>query len=174
MKMARPRDSSYIRCGKIGRAVGLKGECAVFWDSGAAPVETGDKLYLQKGDDKRVGYKVAAMRSQGRQFILRLDGVCKRDEAEALTGSVVYVDKHDLPRLSEGEFYCHEIVGMDVVTEDGRMLGRVVKIFTAGENDVYEIVDADGKELLLPAISDVILSIDKATNRITVRLLEES
>jgi 16S rRNA processing protein RimM len=64
---------------------------------------------------------------------------------------------------------------MEVETEDGGKLGRVVRIFTAGENDVYEVLPdgaKKGDEILIPAIGDVIISVDVEAKRMVIRPLE--
>jgi len=72
--------------------------------------------------------------------------------------------------LEEGDFYWYELVGMEVVADDGRALGRVESLLATGANDVLQVRDGD-REILLPNIPDVVLSVDRETKRITVRLL---
>lgn len=165
-----------ILCGRIGRAVGLKGECAVHWISGESPVATGDEILI---DDPESGshktYKVAALRRQGRSHFLRIEGVLDRTAGAILTNRDVFIDEGTLPELGRGEYYCHQIFGMEVVTEDGRKLGTVARIFTAGGNDVYEVLPDGakrGSEILIPAIDSVVLKIDVESKKITVRPLK--
>ncbi|MBN1282707.1 MAG: 16S rRNA processing protein RimM [Proteobacteria bacterium] len=164
---------NFIRCGRIGRAVGLKGECAVHWMSGASPVGAGGRIILEDSKGKgRIGYTVAALRKHGRSNFVRLEGVSDRAAAELLTNSAVFISKETLVELPAGQYYCHEIEGMEVVTEDGTPLGRVARIFAAGGSDVYEVVSEGGEELLVPAIDSVVLSIDVEKKRIVIRPLD--
>ena len=106
----------------------------------------------------------------GRVPVVRLEGVERREEAEALTGRYLEVEAEPLP---PGHYYWHELVGLRVVDEAGHELGRLVEVFRAGENEVYR-VEADGQpELLLPAIRDVIREIDLESSTMTVRYLSE-
>ena len=74
-------------------------------------------------------------------------------------------------RLPDGEYYWHEIIGLEVVTEDDRSLGKVVSVFPTGSNDVY-VCRGNGREILLPAIGDVVRRIDRDRKVMEVRLLK--
>jgi len=170
------KSGSWVICGRIGRAVGLKGECRVRWMSGACPVEIGGELFVAESDEKsHKPYTVAVLRRQGRFDIVRFVGISDRNAAEGLGGLELFQPEGDLPALPEGEYYCYQILGMRVATEEGRELGRVVRIFTAGERDVYEVMPdggGSGEEILIPASDDVILSVDVENERMIVRPME--
>ena len=93
-----------------------------------------------------------------------------RDRAEELRGRYLRVPGSALAALDEGEYYLFQLMGLAVVTEEGRDLGPVKDILETGANDVY-IVDTPTGELLLPAIPDVIKDVDLSAGRITVHLL---
>ncbi|MFA4874511.1 MAG: ribosome maturation factor RimM [bacterium] len=168
--------TEFVSCGRVGRAVGLKGENAVFWNSGQSPVELGGELFIpDKKTQDHKSYRIAALRTQGRFDVVRFDGISDRTGAESLRGSEIYLPEDRLPRLPAGEYYCYQILGLRVATEDGRELGKIVRIFTAGENDVYEVLPEDaarGQEVLIPAIADIVLSIDIEKGRVIVRPME--
>jgi 16S rRNA processing protein RimM len=75
-----------------------------------------------------------------------------------------------LEDLTEGEYYWRDIIGLDVYTQDGKRLGRIESVFPTGSNDVY--VCKGEREILIPAIADVIQGIDLDKNIMTVKLLE--
>ena len=77
-----------------------------------------------------------------------------------------------LPELPEGEYYHHQLLGLNVITDDGRELGALVDILETGANDVYTVRDADGTEILLPAIPPVILDISLVDRQMRVHLLD--
>ena len=169
--MQQKKDDSiteWVSCGRIGRAVGLKGECAVFWNSQECPVIVGASVYMPSDDgSSHKRYKVAALRTQGRFHVLRFEGIDDRQQARLLTGKELVRPSSHLPKLPNDQYYCYQILGLEVITEQGQNLGRVVRIFTAGENDVYEVLPEGarkGEEILLPAIKDVIVSIDLNEN----------
>lgn len=94
------------------------------------------------------------------------------NEVEKYKGTLLKVSAERLGELEENEFYFHEVVGMEVVTEDGNELGVVKEILTPGANDVWVVKMPKGKELLLPYIEDVILDVNVREKRVTVRLME--
>lgn len=169
-------DSHLVECGRIGRPIGLKGDCLIRWNNGKSPVEVGGRLFVAtKGNLKHITCQVAALRKQGRLSVVRFEGVDDRASAGKLRGATVYVPASGLNSLPDGEYYSYQILGLAVFTEDGNKLGKIVKIFTAGESDVYEVMPEGGRrgdEILIPAIEDVILSVDLSAGRMTVRLMD--
>lgn len=172
----RDHNTEWVGCGRIGRAVGLKGECAVFWNDAECPVEVGADLFVDAGDGKEYKmYKVAALRKQGRFDVLRLEGIDDRTAARSLANAKLVRPVEHLPKLPEGQYYCYQILGMEVQTDDGEKLGHIVRIFTAGENDVYEVLPEGaekGSEILIPAIADVIVSVDVDSKRMVIKPME--
>ncbi len=159
----------YLAIGRIVAPRGVRGELRV-------EVETEDperfrvleRVYL---GEEHVAYAVRGARLHDRQALLLLVGIDDRTAAEALRGSWVYVSIEDALPLAEGEYYYHQIVGLQTVTEDGDALGRVTQVFPTGANDVYVIQGPRG-EILLPALEGVILRIDLPNGRMTVRIPE--
>lgn len=107
-----------------------------------------------------------------RTVVLAFRGRNRIEDVRDLVGADLYVDKDNLPPLEEGEYYWHELIGMRVRTEEGEDLGRIRGIFNTGSNDVY-VVRKGSREILLPALRDVIRKVDLPGRRMTVRLLEE-
>ena len=73
--------------------------------------------------------------------------------------------------LPEGEFYYHELQGLSVVDENGGSLGKVTEILQTGANDVYVVTNNAGREILLPAIAEVILNVDLESKVIKAHLI---
>ena len=101
----------------------------------------------------------------GRVPVLRLEGVSDRAAAERLVGRYLEAPANALP---PDTYYWHQLIGLAAVDEAGAELGHVVEIFRAGENEVYRIEGPSG-ELLIPALRDVVRSIDLAARRMVVR-----
>jgi 16S rRNA processing protein RimM len=101
----------------------------------------------------------------GRVPILRLEGISDRESAERLAGRYLEAPAAPLP---PDTYYWHQLIGLAAVDEAGLELGHVVEVFRAGENEVYRIEGPAG-ELLVPALRDVVRSIDLAAGRIVVR-----
>lgn len=103
------------------------------------------------------------------QVLLCLEGIGDRNTAERWRNAYVYVPMEAALPLVKGEYYHHQIVGLTVVSVEGRELGRVVEVLTTGANDVY-LIEGNKGELLLPAIKDVILRVDLDEGKIVVRV----
>lgn len=101
----------------------------------------------------------------GRVPVLRLEGISDRAAAEGLAGR--YLEAPAVP-LPPETYYWHQLVGLDVVDEAGAELGMVVEVFRGGENEVYRIEGPAG-EVLVPALREVVRSIDLASGRMVVR-----
>ena len=104
-------------------------------------------------------------------LVVKLDVVADRDRAESLRGRPLTVPSHQVNPLPAGSYYHFEIIDMGVWTEDGEYVGEVKEVLPTGANDVY-VVKHDGKELLIPALQDVVLEVDTRHNKMTVRLPE--
>lgn len=104
----------------------------------------------------------------GGRCIVKLEGVQDRDQAEAIRNQVLRIKRSDIPPLADGEHYDFQIVGLRIVTTDGRDLGEIVQIMRTGANDIYE-TDAD---ILIPAVADIVQEIDLENGRIVVEPME--
>jgi len=152
----------------VGRVIaphGLRGDVKV------APLtdfperfERGSGLWL--GGSKLL---VESCRWAGKLVYLKFTGVDDRNGAENLRGALLQVTKsHD---LTEGTFYVHDVIGLEVRDRNGGRLGQVTDVLSTGANDVY-VVRGELGELLLPATGDVVLEIDAGARVMTVDVTE--
>lgn len=114
--------------------------------------------------------RVERHRLDRERVILKLAGIDDRSAAEALRGALVQVPLDQAVKLPAGSYYWHEIVGLRVQDTHGRLLGHVAEVLPTGSNDVYVVRSREG-ELLLPAIKDVVLDIDRERGVMTVELI---
>jgi 16S rRNA processing protein RimM len=91
------------------------------------------------------------------------------DSARELVGCKVYFPNDILQKLPPGEYYVHDIIGLDVYDEEGQWLGKIESVFPTGSNDVY-VCRGNNKEILLPAVSHVIKQINIHQRMITVKI----
>lgn len=154
----------------IGRRPhGLHGEMLV-------QVLSDDPERLQPGAElglgpQRLPATVKSARHHNQGLLIAFEEFPNREDIEPFRNVPLYVHVDDLPALDPGEYYAHQLVGLTVIDEAGRELGTVHEVLETGANDVYVLHNAEGKELLLPAIEDVVLDIDVDKRQITVRLL---
>lgn len=122
-------------------------------------------------------YRVRRSQPGEDAWVIQLDTVTSRASADALRGEIVEVADADLRRDDADSYFVHELIGLRVVTVDGRDLGLVEDVLVTGANDVYLVRGPLG-ETLIPAIGDVVEAIDlpSGTMRITPMpgLLDES
>lgn len=105
--------------------------------------------------------------------LLKFNGLETKNDVESLRGKFIQIERKDLFPLPKGHYYIFDIIGMDVLNEQGNYLGKVSDVLQTGSNDVYVVEAADAKTVLIPAIKQVVLNIDMDTKKITVKLQEE-
>ncbi|ACF14912.1 16S rRNA processing protein RimM [Chloroherpeton thalassium ATCC 35110] len=160
--------------GEILKSRGLKGEVKVrvITDFPESFLER-KSYYL--GKTERDAHKVqvlAAKIHKGFAFLL-LDGVDSVESADLLKGQFLFVDESQLMRVKGDFAYLHELIGLAVLDENEKLLGRLVDLQHMPSCDVYEIETADKQKVLIPAIDDFIVKVDVENKRVTVRRFEE-
>jgi len=113
-------------------------------------------------------YTIETTRWKKDLLLLKFEGIEDRTTASELTNALVYIKSEELPPLSDGDFYYHEVIGMQVYQEDGVYLGTLIEILETGANDVYLVRDDADHESLIPAIEEMILEIDSVNEKIIV------
>jgi 16S rRNA processing protein RimM len=159
--------------GYVSGVHGLRGELKVeLYTDFPERFAAGMELYM--GEELAV-VKVTGARRHQHHILLQLEGVNRREEADALRGAWLFVDEEDAVKLEEGVYWVHEIVGLQVQTESGETLGVIREVLFTGANEVYVVETPatvnQGRDLLLPAIDEVVRKVDLTTNRMTVHLL---
>lgn len=163
-------EPEYLVIGFLRRPHGVKGEIIMDVHTDFPErLKTGMTVFV--GDDYQP-MVIASRRPHGSGMLVRFRGIKSPEEAGLYRNTWVYVPTANRPQLPEGEYYHHQLVGLAVVTEEGRELGVLADILETGANDVYVVRDADGNETLLPAIPSVILEVSLAGRQIRVHLLE--
>ena len=158
--MARDRRDR-LAVGRVSRAHGTSGEVAVRplseVDARFAP---GSALLLEDG--RRL--TVRSSRPHGHRLLVRFEEVPDRTSAEELRGELLLVPASEAPELAEGSFWPHDLVGCEVVTEEGRTLGPVTEVLHNPANDLWVTERA-----LVPAIRGLVVKVDTDARRIVVR-----
>ncbi|MEN6375780.1 MAG: ribosome maturation factor RimM [Smithella sp.] len=157
--------------GEIVKTRGLRGCLKVLTQVEPQNIITGlEFVYLEDVLGQRKSHDIRALTASGKFIFLELKDITDRDMAQTLVGYKVLIPLDMLQELPQGEYYWRDIIGLDVYDEERKYLGRIEAIFPTGSNDVY--VCKGEREILLPAIADVILHIDIDKKNMTVRLLE--
>ncbi len=128
--------------------------------------EPGSILYLDG-----VSTTVTSARRNKAGYVVLLACVPDRTAAESLRGALLTVPEHDLAALPENTYYHFQLVDMDVFTDEDDYLGQIAEIIETPGNDVYIVRKPNERDLLLPAIRNVVLDVDTESSRMTVHLL---
>ena len=157
----------WLAVGRITRAHGIKGEMAVLPLSQiTSRFQPGSHLFLGEQGDKPV--TVSSSRPHGQRVLLSFEEVRDRTEAERLRGEFLFVPASSAPELPEGEYWAHELIGCEAVTESGRSLGTIREVIHTPANDVWA-ADGEQGEVLIPALKDVVALVDVAGKRIVAK-----
>jgi 16S rRNA processing protein RimM len=169
-------DAERVLLGRVVGAHALRGEVRVrFFGDGPGQLLNAECVYL--GNDEARGdlAKPHAVERTGTgragEVRLALEGVEDRNAAESLKGQAVFGLLAELPELGDDEFYWHELVGFDVVSEEGEPIGRVRELWETGAHDVLVVDDAEGRQILLPTAREIMTGVDRAARRIEIRVL---
>lgn len=149
-----------MEIGKVVNTFGIKGEIKVLpYVSYMEKVKT---IYIAK---KKM--EIEKIRFQKNVSIIKIKGIDDINLVEEYIGQTVEMEEIDAPKLPKGTYYIKDLIGIDVVTEEGELLGKLDDVITTGANDVYQV----GK-ILLPAIKEVIKEIDLESKRMTVHIIK--
>ena len=160
----------YLVIGYLRRPHGVQGEIVMDLHTDFPErIRDGRKMFI--GED-RVPATCGGARSLKSGLLIKLRGFDTPEAVGRFRNQWVYVLARDIPPLENGRHYKYELIGLNVVGEDGEALGRVTEILETGANDVYVVRDETGREILLPAISSVILGMDMDKRVLRVHLLD--
>ena len=171
MKQARrPLASLNIVVGFLRRPHGVRGDLIMDVHTDFPErLKTGKTVFVGEDHQPMV---IASLRPVAAGMLVRFRGVKTPEGAGQFRNTWVFVPTANRPELPDGEYYHHQLIGLNVVTEDGRELGVLVDILETGANDVYVVRHPDGSEVLLPAIPPVILEVSLADRQMRVHLLD--
>ncbi len=159
---------AYLAVARVRRPFGVRGELLLeVLSDFPGRLTQNERLYA---GDEQIPLEVETVRRHGTDMLLQLTAVRDRDAAEKMRGAVLSIRVDDLPPLPAGVYYLHQIEGLEVFTEQGECLGRVKEILKTGANDVY-VVQGD-REILLPAIPQVVREVRLEEGKIIVRMME--
>ena len=161
-----------LEVGKIVNTHGLHGEVKVVpWTDYPEVFEDIETVYIKKKSEYE-RLDIAGIKYQKNNLIIRFAQLKDINEAEKYKNKVLYAERESLGELPEGVYYIADLIGLDVVKEDGEKVGVIADVFNTGSNDIYEVKREGQKNLLLPVIDDVVLNIDIENKRVTVRMME--
>lgn len=162
----------YFEIGQIVNTSGLKGEIKIkpFTDD-ITKFNDFKTIYVSVKKELKE-FEVEHVRFSKNMVFLKLKGIDTIEEAENYRNLYIKRKRDKDEKLEEDTYYIVDLLGCKVYTDEKKELGEVVDVFSTGSNDVYVVKDELGKQVLLPAIKDVIKNVDIKNKLITVHLLE--
>jgi 16S rRNA processing protein RimM len=161
---------AFLLVGILRRPHGVKGEVlmAVMTDF-PERLKPGITLYL--GSDHQP-VTIANVRHHNKGLIVAFEEFQSRTDLDHLRNQELFVRVDDRPALPDGQYYLHQLIGLQAVTEDGQNLGIIAEWIETGANGVFVVKPEDGGEILIPDIDEVIVGIDLKNGQINIRLIE--
>lgn len=163
----------YLKIGGIISTHGLKGEVKVYpTTQDVHRYDVLDTAYIEMPSGK-IPVHVERVRYFKNLVIVKFRGLDRIEDVEGYLKHDLYVSREDAIELGENEYFIGDVIGLKVITDDGRVLGILDDVMETGANDVYVIASQEdpGKEILLPVIRDVILETSLEEGYIKVHLL---
>ena len=161
-----------LQVGVITSTHGIRGEVKVF------PTTDDPKRFkklkqviLDNGKEKR-DLEVESVKFFKQFVILKFKGIDNINDIEKYKSKDLLIPRDQAGELEPDEYFITDLIGLEVRTEDGEILGTMKDVLETGANDVYVVQMKDGKELLLPAIGDCILNVDLEQGVMTVHILD--
>ncbi|HET8842895.1 MAG TPA: ribosome maturation factor RimM [Ktedonobacteraceae bacterium] len=156
---AKQEETEWVTIGQIVAFLGLRGELKVrLLTDIPNRFEQLGVIYL---GPEHQPYSIERVRPyKGEMVVLKLKGIESANAAEPLRSLDLLIPVSQLATLPSDSYYRHDILGLTVLTLDGRKLGQIIDIIETGSNDVYMVKSPDGKQVPIPAIKDVVKQVD--------------
>ncbi|MGI3198191.1 ribosome maturation factor RimM [Streptomyces sp. GLT-R25] len=154
---------------RVGRAHGIKGEVTVEVRTDEPELRLGPGAVLATDPASAGPLTIETGRVYSGRLLLRFEGVRDRNGAEALRNTLLIaeVDPDDKPEDPD-EYYDHQLMDLDVVLEDGTEVGRITEISHLPSQDLFVVERADGTEVLIPFVEEIVVEIDLEKQRAVI------
>ena len=162
----------YLEIGQIVNTFGIKGQVKIvpFTDN-ITRFDELKEIYVEKKNELKL-FQIEQVNYKKNMVILKLKGIETVEEAEKLRNCYLKIDRKDAKKLPKDTYFIVDLLGLDVYTDEGKLLGKVDDIYNAGSSDIYVVKDELGKQILLPAIKDVLKEVDLENQKIIVHLIK--
>ena len=157
--MPEQQETGWATIGNVVALFGVQGELKVLLLSDIPDrFNQLDVVYVGPG---HVQHRIEHVRPyKGEMVILKLQGIDDANTAEKMRNFAISIPETELAQLPPDSYYQHDILGLQVVTVQGRTVGKLIDIIVTGSNDVYVIKSPEGEQHLIPAIKDVVKQVD--------------
>lgn len=161
-----------LQVGVIASTHGVRGEVKVFPTTDDVKRFKKLKEVLLDTGEEYMALQIESVKFFKQFAILKFKGYESINDIEKYKGNPLFVTRENAVRLKKDEYFIADLIGMKVENEDGSFSGILKDVIETGANDVYAVSYEDGREVLIPAIKDCILSVDLESGRMKVHLLD--
>ena len=166
------QQNEYLQVGVITSTHGIRGEVKVFpTTDDPSRFEDLKEVVLDTGKEYRK-LAIEGVKYFKQFVILKFKGIDNINDIEKYKGKSLYVTRQNAVKLKKNEYFIADLIDVAVYNEDDTLLGTLTDVLETGANDVYQIKTTDGKEILIPAIKECILSVDIEGRKMVVHLLD--
>lgn len=163
--------TKYLEIGQIVNTFGIKGMVKVKpFTNNIKRFDDLKNVYIKNRKEKKE-YQIEEVKYHKNMVLIKFKGIETPEDANLLRESYLLIDRSKEEPLEDGNYYIVDMIGIEVYSDKGELLGNLEDIFNTGSNDIYVVKDNQGKQILLPAISEVIKQINIEKRKITVHLL---
>lgn len=163
--------TKYLEIGQIVNTFGIKGMVKVKpFTENVRRFDKLEKIYIENKKSRKE-YEIEEVKYHKDMVLIKFKEINTLEEANLLRESYLIVDREKEEPLEEGTYYIVDMIGLEVYTEEGELLGKLEDIFNTGSNDIYVVKNELGKQILLPAIGEVIKQIDMENKKMIVHLI---
>lgn len=161
----------YLSIGQIINTHGLRGAVKVYpLTDDISRFEKLKEVYVEENDGI-VKYKVESVKFLSSTVSVKLKGVDSEEAANKLRGSYIKVDRKSAVKLPKDTYFICDLIDLEVYDEKGLLIGTVKDVLQTGSNDVY-VIQSSGKDILIPALKDIVKKIDLENKKILVEMPE--
>ena len=164
--------NNYLEIGQIIGTHGLKGIVKVKPLTDDITRFNKLKIVYINVKDEPIEFSIEKVQYNKSMVLLKLKGIDTIEKAEQYRNFYIKIDRKDSVKLPEDSYFIIDLIGCDVYDEKDNFLGKLDDIYPTGSNDVYAVKNDLGKQILLPAIKDVVKQVDIKNKKIVVKLLE--
>lgn len=161
-----------LQVGVITQTHGIRGEVKVFPTTDDVNRFKKLKEVVLDNEKEQLTMTIAGVKFFKQYVILKFKGYDSINEIEKYKGARLLVSRDKAVKLQKDEYFIADLIGMQIITEDGAPFGFLKNVLTTGANDVYVVETPEEKEVLLPAIKECVKNIDMEKALITVHIME--
>lgn len=163
---------NYLRIGVISTTHGVRGEVKVFPTTDDVNRFKELKEVILDTGKELISFEIENVKFFKQLAILKFKGIDNINDVEKYRGKDLLVTRENAVELEQDEYFISDLIGFEVITDEGSKLGALTEIMTSTANDVYVVKSSENKEILLPSIKECILDINVEKRKITVHLMK--